>query len=221
MDSTVPPSAQISVVIVDDDPQMRQILYASLSRSPYVVCAARLSSGEDALKRAPALQPKVILMDLTLGGMDGIQCVRRLSELLPETRIIMLTVHENPHVLFSALAAGAVGYLPKPPDITELLDAVLGGSEGGGFINSTLAYMAIEAFRQPVSVASEMSTLAPKELAVLHFLAKGAEVKKIADTLDIDLHTMRDFTEHIYRKLHFRSKAPAAPKLVEQRSPSR
>ncbi len=132
-------SVPISVAIVEDDAPLRASLAGILQRAAACRCVGAYASAEEALREIPALSPQVVLMDINLPGMDGVQCVRRLAELIPRAQILMLTVHEDPDSIFESLSAGASGYLLKPVRAAELLAAVKDVYAGGAPMTSNIA----------------------------------------------------------------------------------
>src|SRR6185503_2643439 len=140
----------ITVAIVEDDAQVRQSLANILKRGSGVVCVGEHANAEEAVREIPRVQPKVVLMDINLPGMDGVHCVRRLSELAPATQVVMLTVYDNTDAIFNSLAAGAHGYLLKPISSEQLLLAIRDVYAGGAPMTSDIARKVVQAFKQPV-----------------------------------------------------------------------
>src|SRR6267142_953288 len=139
----------ITVTVVEDDAQVRRSLAGILRRSPGVICVGELGNAEEAVREIPRLQPKVVLMDINLPGMDGVHCVRQLSELAPKAQVLMLTVYDNTDTIFNSLAAGASGYLLKPISAAQLLSAVKDVYAGGAPMTSDIARKVVQAFKQP------------------------------------------------------------------------
>ena len=204
----------ITVAVVEDDAQVRQSLVDILERGPGVVCVGEHGNAEDAVREIPRLQPKVVLMDINLPGMDGVHCVRRLSELAPATQVIMLTVYDNTEMIFNSLAAGAHGYLLKPISSEQLLLAIRDVYAGGAPRTSDIARKVVQAFKQPAPAAAETDNLSPREQEVLNFLAKGYLYKEIAEDLKISYGTVHTYIERIFKKLHVRSRAQAVAKYL-------
>ena len=151
-------------------------------------------------------------MDINLPGMSGIQCVRRLRELLPKTRVIMITVYRDNDKIFEALRAGASGYLLKRATPKAILDAVVDVHQGGSPMSSEVARKVVEAFQRPAPHADPQQELSVREREVLELLSQGLPDKLIAAELDISRRTVRFHLEHIYSKLHVRSRIEAALK---------
>ena len=207
----------ITVAIVEDDAQVRHSLAGILKRGPGVVCVGEHGSAEEALREIPRMQPKVVLMDINLPGMDGVHCVRRLSELAPKTQVIMLTVFDDTDTIFNSLAAGASGYLLKPISAAQLLSAVKDVYAGGAPMTSDIARKVVQAFKQPAPATGETENLSSREQEVLDFLAQGYLYKEIAEQLNIAYGTVHTYIERIYKKLHVRSRAQAVAKYLDVR----
>ena len=212
------PQKLIRISIVEDDNRVRDSLARLIDRSPGFSCVSKHPSAEDALRDLPPHRPNVVLMDINLGGMSGIECVRLLKDVLPETQVMMLTVYENTDHIFSALAAGASGYLLKqtPPD--ELLAAIQELSRGGSPMSSHIARKVVASFQAPVPAAAaprETANLSPREKEVLDLLAKGFLYKEIGEALGIGYDTVHTHIRRVYEKLHVRSRAQAVAKLAD------
>jgi len=204
----------ITVTVVEDDTQVRRSLAGILKRSPGVICVGEHGNAEEALREIPRMQPQVVLMDINLPGMDGVHCVRRLSELAPKTQVVMLTADDNTDTIFNSLAAGASGYLLKPISAAQLLAAVKDVYAGGAPMTSDIARKVVQAFKQPLPSAGETENLSPREQEVLNFLAKGYLYKEIAEQLNISYGTVHTYIERIFKKLHVRSRAQAVAKYL-------
>ena len=204
----------ITVAVVEDDPQVRRSLAGILKRGPGVICVGEYGNAEEALREIPRLQPKVVLMDINLPGMDGVHCVRQLSELAPKTQVLMLTVYDNTDTIFNSLAAGASGYLLKPISAEQLLAAVRDVYGGGAPMTSDIARKVVQTVTQPAPASSETENLSPREQEVLDFLAKGYLYKEIAEQLNISYGTVHTYIERIFKKLQVRSRAQAVAKYL-------
>ncbi len=210
---------KIRVSIVEDNDQVRESLARLISLSDGFKCVSQHRDGESALKEIPSVKPDVVLMDINLPGMNGVECVRQLKLLVPETQIVMLTVYENTELIFSALAAGATGYLLKqtPPD--ELLNAIRDVYKGGSPMSSHIARKVVAAFQQnfPATQNTEEVKLTPREEQILDLLAKGYLYKEIAEALGISYDTVHAHIRKIYEKLHVRSRTEAVAKHLSRR----
>lgn len=204
----------ITVAIVEDDAQVRQSLESIMKRGPEVLCVGAFANAEEALRELPGLKPRVVLMDINLPGMDGVECVRKLSGLLPEMQIVMLTVYDNTDAIFNSLAAGASGYLLKPVSAAQLLAAVKDVYAGGAPMTSNIVRKVVQTFKQPVAAARETENLSAREQEVLDYLAKGYLYKEIAEQLGIGYGTVHTYIERIFKKLHVRSRAQAVAKYL-------
>ena len=172
----------ISVSIVEDDSDVRTTLAKLIHGSPGYRCVSQHGSAEVALQEIPRVKPDVVLMDINLPGLNGVECVRRLKPLLPETQIIMLTVYQNTENIFNALAAGATGYLLKQTPPAELLTAIQNVHAGGSPMSSHIARKIVQSFQQLPPATTGAQSLSPREAEVLDLLSKGYLYKEIAET---------------------------------------
>jgi DNA-binding NarL/FixJ family response regulator len=204
----------ITVSIIEDDAPARGILADWIRRVPGFRCAGVHGSGESALATLPAEKPTVVLMDINLPGLNGIECVRRLKPLLPDTQFVMLTVYEDTEHIFNALEAGASGYLLKRMPRGELLAALKDVHAGGSPMTSNIARKVVQSFRRTDAQPSEAMDLSPREREVLELLARGYLYKEIADSLKISVPTVNTYIRRIYEKLHVRSRSQAVAKFT-------
>ncbi|MBE0543766.1 MAG: response regulator transcription factor [Verrucomicrobia bacterium] len=204
----------IGVSIIEDDAPARAILAEWIRRAEGFRCVSEHGSAEIALAQVPAKRPTVVLMDINLPGMNGIECVRRLKPLLPETQFVMLTVYEDADHIFDALAAGASGYLLKQTPFNELLAALKEVHSGGSPMTSNIARKVVQSFQQYRPASSEGEDLSPREHEVLNLLARGYLYKEIAESLGISVPTVNTYIRRIYEKLHVRSRAQAVAKYA-------
>src|SRR5208282_1853246 len=195
----------ISVSIVEDDPSLCTVLLRLLGRTRDIRCLNCYANAEDALREIPRSPPDVVLMDINLPGIDGIECVRKLKVLSPLIRIVMLTVYENPERIFKALAAGAIGYVLKHRPSAELLNAIRDAHDGGAPMSSDIARKVVQFFQTNVP-ADEAGELSAREREVLEFLANGFLVKELADQLGLGFGTVRTYIRRIYEKMHVHSR---------------
>ena len=203
-----------AVSIVEDDAPARSILADWIHRAPGFRCAGRYASAEAALAALPAEKPAVVLMDINLPGISGIECVRQLKPLLPDTQFVMLTVYEDADHIFNALAVGACGYLLKRVSRGELLAALRDVHAGGSPMSSNIARKVVQSFQRPAQQTSEAMELSPREREVLELLARGYLYKEIADLLQISGPTVNTYIRRIYEKLHVRSRSQAVAKFT-------
>ena len=205
----------ITVTIVEDNDAVRQSMLDILEGAPDCKCVGSFSSGEQALAEIPRLRPKIVLMDISLTGMDGVECVRRLAKEMDLPQILMLTVHEDPDSIFNSLAAGAAGYLLKPVRATQLLAAVKDIYGGGAPMTSSIARKVVQSFKRTTPSAKPAAeTLSPREVDVLDYLVKGFSYKETAEAMGISYSTVHTHIERIYHKLHVQSRAQAVARYL-------
>jgi len=202
----------IAVSIVEDDGPAREILSDWLRHAPGFRCVSQFGNAESALVKLQTDKPSVVLMDINLPGMSGIECVRQLKPQLPNTQFVMLTVYEDTEHIFDALAVGASGYLLKQTPRDELLTAIKDVHAGGSPMTSNIARKIVQSFQRAVPQADESVNLSPREREVLELLACGYLYKEIADNLGITVATVVTYIRRIYEKLHVRSRAQAVAK---------
>jgi DNA-binding NarL/FixJ family response regulator len=177
-------TAPVTVAIVEDSAGLRRTLEIVLKRAaPDVQFVGAFPDGEQALRELPALRPRVVLMDINMPGMDGVQCVSKLSLALPNVLVIMLTVNDDTDAIFNSLAAGACGYLLKPVRSAQLIGAIKEAVAGGAPMTSNIARRVVQTFKKPVAANDELTRLATREQEILEWLAKGLLQKEIADKL--------------------------------------
>ncbi len=204
----------ITVAIVEDSPGLRNSFEAILQRAPGLKWVGSFADGEQAVRDLPALRPQVVLMDINLPGMSGVQCVAHLAHTLPDTALIMVTVHDDTDAIFDSLAAGAGGYLLKPVRSAQLIAAISEILAGGAPMSANIARRVVQAFRIPPAPAAELVHLAPREREILDFLVKGLLLKEIAGYLGISYWTVQEYTARIYQKLHVHSRSQAVAKYL-------
>ena len=205
----------ITVAIVEDDPRTRSTLEALLEISEGFVCLGCFGSGEEALEGIPALGPQVVLMDINLPGMSGVECVRQLKSACPEIQVIMLTVYDDADRIFHALQMGASGYLLKRSSSDDILRAIIEVSEGGAPMSSYIARKVVQSFRAPEAAEGTGEVLTKRENEVLAHVARGCSNKEVAEALGISTETVRGYLKTIYSKLHVRSRMEAALKFMK------
>jgi DNA-binding NarL/FixJ family response regulator len=204
----------ISVSIVDDEKELRDSIATFVNGSNGFRCVSAYSNAESALKGLPADRPDVVLMDINMAGMSGIQCVERLKAQAPEIQVVMLTVYEDTDQIFKALAAGASGYLLKRLTPAKLLQAIREVHAGGSPMSASIARKVVASFQKAGPAGEKQTHLSPREQAVLDCLAKGLTYKQIADQLGISIDTIRTYLRRIYEKLHVQSRTEAVAKYL-------
>jgi len=204
----------ILVSIVEDDDGVRAGLERLLGKSKDFRLLASYHDAETALEGIPQSRPDILLMDINLRAMNGIECVQRLHVLDPSLRVIMLTVYENPEQIFDALRAGAVGYLLKQKLLENLLDAIRDAHQGGSPMSSQIARKVVQFF-QANRQTTAGDQLSAREVEVLTLLSKGHLIKEIADHLGISFVTVRTYIRRIYEKLHVHSRSQAVAKFFQ------
>jgi DNA-binding NarL/FixJ family response regulator len=204
----------ISVSIVDDEKMLCKSIATFLDGSAGFRCLSIYGSAEAALKHLPADRPDVVLMDINMAGMDGIECAKQLKILAPQIQIMMLTVYEDTERIFKALAAGATGYLLKRLEPDELLQAIRDVHVGGSPMSNSIARKVVASFQQADAAGKKQNLLSSREQAVLDCLAQGLAYKQIGDQLGISINTIRSHLRHIYEKLHVQSRTEAVAKYL-------
>ena len=206
----------IRIAVVEDDKTVRDGLEILLNGSPGFSCAATYSNGEDALAGIPALQPDVVLMDINLPGINGIECILALKEQKTSVLFIMLTVFENSDVIFQSLAAGASGYLLKQTPPAKLLEAIQDVYQGGSPMSGEIARKVVQSFQHPLLSGHHFVGLTKREEEILSYLAKGYLYKEIASLLFISVETVRTHLRNIYEKLQVRTRTEAILKYLNK-----
>jgi DNA-binding NarL/FixJ family response regulator len=204
----------ISVAVVDDDADMRRTLAAFLDRQPDLRCAGTFATAEEAQRMIPVVRPDLVLMDINLPGMSGVECVRALSSQMPGLQIMMLTVYDDDDDVFNSLQAGALGYLLKPVQSAVLAEAIREVHGGGAPMSTKIARRVVQAFKKAETPSGGIVDLTPREREVLDLLAKGYQSKEIAVQLAMSYWTVETHVAHIYRRLHVRSRAQAVAKFL-------
>jgi DNA-binding NarL/FixJ family response regulator len=205
---------KINVGIVEDDREVRENWVKVLNVHPRLKCISACESGEEALKRFPDCRPDVVLMDINLPGMSGIQCAALLKERLPKTQVLMVTIYSNNKSIFEALQAGASGYILKNNSSEDVIRSIINVVEGGAPMTGQIARRVLEAFRKPAPKPLKDAQLTTRETEILHLIAKGYANKEIASRLDVGVSTVRTHIEHIYEKLHVHCRTEAAAKYL-------
>jgi DNA-binding NarL/FixJ family response regulator len=204
----------VRVALVEDSARLRESLAEMLASAPGYELVASFADAETALQQIPALCPDVVLMDIGLPRMSGIECVRALKAQLPQMPVLMLTVYDEGPFLFNSLKAGANGYLLKRTVADKLLESIREAREGGVPLTRQMAAKIAEYFQQLGTVAAEVASLTRRERESLELLAQGFLYKEIADRLGISLDTVREYVRNIYAKLHVSSRTEAVVKFL-------
>lgn len=205
-----------TVSIVEDSAAVSASLERVLAGAPDCKCLSTSRDAEHALRVVPRHNPDVVLMDIELPGMSGIECTYRLKRLLPHVRILILTVYKDHEQIFKALEAGANGYLLKRSSADEILRAIQDVKEGGAPMSAEIAAQVVKSFHKPQGSAPVIQSLSPREAEVLALLAQGYVSKEIADKLNISYETVRGYLGNIYEKLHVRSRTEAVIKYFKE-----
>jgi DNA-binding NarL/FixJ family response regulator len=204
----------ISVSIVEDNRGTRESLKELLGRAQGLQCLGAYASGEEALRKIPDEHPDVVLMDINLPGMRGIECVARLKARAPKTQVLMLTTYDESDLIFESLRAGAHGYLLKNTTPVELIQAVEQVHAGGAPMSMYIARKVVNHFQQIRQPSSDMEKLTKREHEILALLAKGYLYKEIGDQLGISISTVRAHLHTVYEKLHVQSRTEAVVKFL-------
>ena len=205
----------IGVAIVEDDVPAREIIAGWIRSADEFRLVGEYDDAETAIANLPQEKPEVVLFDINLPGMNGIECVRRLKPRLPDTQFVMVTVYEDANHIFDALAVGASGYLLKQMRRRELLDALKDVYAGGSPMSSQIARKVVQSFRRNETESEGQTVeLSPREREVLELLARGYLYKEIAEMLKISVQTVNTYIRRIYEKLHVRSRAQAVAKYA-------
>jgi DNA-binding NarL/FixJ family response regulator len=206
------------IAIVEDNRVIRESLMEFVHADPECRCVCACASAEEALKMIPRHEPEIVLMDIQLPNMSGIDCLAQLKQMLPSAHVIMVTVYEDTDRIFKALRLGACGYLLKRCTPEELHAAIREVRQGGAPMSREIARKVIVSFQEPVKAAAEVEDLSPREREILELLAGGFANKAIADRLGLTDGTVRWHLRHVYHKLHVRSRTEAALKFRSVKS---
>jgi len=219
LNSAAPAAAPIRISLVEDDEHTRRILGDIIRADPALRLVSDFPECAGAIATLPAQKPDVVLMDVNLPNIDGVEAVRRLKPLLPQTQFLMLTVYDDTDNIFNALAAGATGYLLKTARHEEILSAIQQIHEGGSPMSSAIARKVVRSFAQPAPApqpAPPLALLSEREQDILRLLAEGYLYKEIADRLSLSFFTVKPYTRRIYEKLHVHSRGQATAKYFQR-----
>jgi DNA-binding NarL/FixJ family response regulator len=201
----------IKVIIVEDIKPIREGLAALVEGTPELTCLSSYDSCERLFPELEHKNPDVILLDIQLNGMSGIEGIKKIKAILPKTNIVMLTIHEDNKNIFEALMAGAAGYLLKTTPPVQIIEAIKDANEGGSPMNSSIANKVIELMRFSYSGKAPATSidLSERETAILQKISNGTGYKNIADELFISIHTVRYHIRNIYEKMQVHSQSEA------------
>lgn len=207
----------IAVSIVEDDVSLRTIYAKWLKQAEGFRLLSQYGNGLEALQALLKEKPDVVLMDINLPGLNGVECVRQLKAKLPSTQFVMITVYEDPDRVFNALAAGATGYLLKETPREELLAALRDVNRGGSPMSSGIARKVVQCFQKapPAGPEADLQKLSAREQEVLELVAQGYLLKEICESLKLSQHTVDTYLRRIYEKLHVHSRAQAVAVYAE------
>ncbi|SRR5258706_13010666 len=209
--------SSIAVAIVEDNDTIREGLKELIRSSEGFSCVGAHRSAEDALAEIDAQNPDVILMDINLPGMSGIECTRQVKSRNPSIQVMMLTVYENDEHIFHALKAGATGYMVKRTKPDKLLSAIRDLKDGGSPMSTEIARKVVQTFHDQRTLAErQFEELTDREREILGYLANGLRYKEIADLIFISPHTVRTHIHRIYEKLHVRTRSEAILKVIQK-----
>jgi DNA-binding NarL/FixJ family response regulator len=201
------------IAIVEDNATIRESLIEFAQADPECRCVCACATAEEALKQILKHKPDIVLMDIQLPNLSGIECTAQLKQLLPSIQIVMVTVYEDTERIFKALRAGACGYLLKRCAPEELISAIHEIRQGGAPMSREIARKVIASFQNPVTTNAEVEELSPREREILELLAQGFANKEIAQRMGVSDGTVRWHLRHVYDKLHVRSRTEAALKF--------
>jgi len=206
----------ITVSIVEDNDQLRGTLARVISRAEGYQCVGQHATAEAALEALPKEKPNVVLMDINLPGMNGVECVRKLKQLVPKAQVMMLTAYEDTENIFASLAAGAAGYMLKRTPRNEILQAIQEVYQGGSPMSAHIARKVVQSFQRSPAPAEATEELSPREKEVLDCLAQGFLYKEIAEKLGISYETVHTYIRRIYEKLQVRTRTEAVAKFLRR-----
>lgn len=208
----------ISIGIVEDLDEVRDGLSQFISLNSEFNVTGSFRTAEEALIEIPVLKPDIVIMDINLPGMNGIECIRQIKDKTPGTQFMMFTVYENDEKVFEALKAGASGYLLKNTGLVQLITALKELHEGGSPMSSNIARKLVSIFHAQEKAPPQISSLSPRENEVLQLLAEGLLYKEIAEQLSISIATVRQHIHKIYYKLHVQNRTEALNKVYGKKN---
>ncbi len=202
----------ITICILEDLDEVREGLKQFISLNPEFNVLDTFSTAEEALNEIPRLQPQIVIMDISLPGMNGIECIRQVKDKSPSTQFMMFTVYENDEKVFEALKAGASGYLLKNTGLVQMIEALKELHNGGSPMSANIARKLVTVFRDKEKETASLEVLSKRENEILQLLSKGLLYKEIAEQLSISTGTVRQHIHHIYEKLHVQNRTEALNK---------
>lgn len=205
----------ITVAIVEDNEKIRDGLEVLINASPEFSCVGAYETAEEAVKYLPGRKPDVVLMDIGLPGMSGIECVEELKKKIPDTQVMMLSVYDDDDRVFNSLLAGATGYVLKSTMPAQLFEAIQDIHNGGSPMSNAIARKVVRAFKQMGTSARDLENLSDRESEILSFVAKGYRDREVAEKFFISPETVRKHLRNIYQKLHVRSRTEAVLKYLQ------
>jgi DNA-binding NarL/FixJ family response regulator len=208
----------ISIAIVEDLDEVRDGLKNFLALSQDFKVVDTFKTAEQALDDIPKLQPDIVIMDISLPGINGIECIRRVKDKSPSTQFMMFTVYENDEKVFEALKAGAAGYLLKNTGLIQLIESLKELYNGGSPMSANIARKLVTVFRDQQNESVPSDILTNREKNILQLLSKGLLYKEIAEQLTISVSTVRQHIHHIYEKLHVQNRTEAINKAYRKNS---
>lgn len=206
----------LKVAIVEDDPRWRASLESLLRETDGMECVGSYATGEDAVKELPKRHSQVVLMDINLPGMSGVECLRQLRGQLPSLQVVILTVYDDSDRIFHALQMGANGYLLKRASADEILQAIRDVHGGGAPMSAYIARKVVQSFQHQSPAAKPDELLSKRESEVLGYVSRGYSDKEVAEALGLTSATVRSYLKTIYSKLHVHSRTQAILKAGKQ-----
>jgi DNA-binding NarL/FixJ family response regulator len=213
----MPPTDSVStirLVVVEDNLSFRRGLRALFNLTPGIECVGMYATAEEALREIPEATPEVVLMDINLPGLSGIECLCELKRLRPASQVVMLTIEEDNERVFAALRAGAAGYLLKAATPAEILEGIQLVAQGGSPMSAVIARRVVESFHGARQRPSSNLTLSEREAEVLEHIARGKRIKEVAAELELSATTVQTYLRRIYEKLQVHSQAEAVAKFL-------
>lgn len=205
----------INVAVVEDTEEIRTSLELLINAEPGFECRYTFSDGSGAVKKLPSIKPDVVLMDIHMPGMSGIECVRQLKPILADTQFLMFTVYQDDDNIYEALRCGAVGYLLKKSPPQKIMEAIRDVTEGGSPMSSEIARRIVTGISEKDTArAVHVEALTPRENEILKQLSKGFLYKEIADQLSVSKETIKKHIQNIYKKLHVQNRTEAINKVI-------